>query len=124
MQNNKLLCLFTKTYELDKSIKYIQSFFVNVENIFIYNTDQKNQMFCTFIINQYYELPSNIIIIHRKSTTNTLYSINAINCIIQNINNGQLIKNFPIDWELYKNQLLLYRANQLEYINHTLSEKI
>lgn len=124
MQNNKLLCLFTKTYELDKSIKYIQSFFVNVENIFIYNTDQKNQMFCTFIINQYYELPSNIIIIHRKSTTNTLYSINAINCIIQNINNGQLIKNFPIDWELYKNQLLLYRSNQLEYINHTLSEKI
>lgn len=124
MSANKLLCFFFKKHELQWAIKHIEDGFQYIGDIFVYETDNKNNYFCTFVIDRYYELESNTIIIHRKSETNTLYSINAINQIIQNINNGQLIKNYPIEWNLYRNQLLLYRSKQLEYINHTLIEKI
>ena len=124
-QKSRLLCMFTPKSNLDLTIEYINSTFKYNNYIFIYNNvDKPYEYFCTFTVNEEYDLINRIIIIHRKSESNTLYTINAINEIIKRTNNGQLIFNHPIDWSLYNSQLLLYKNNIVEYINFKLIEKI
>lgn len=55
----------------------------------------------------------NTIQIHRKKT-GTLYTINALNEIIKQENDGVLDINYPINWDNYRNKLLLYRDNKLK----------
>ena len=57
------------------------------------------------------------ISIHRKKHTNTLYTINAINELIKSANNGVLDKSFRINWENYRNQLLIGSLNGLKVVN-------
>lgn len=121
----RLLCMFTQKNALDLVLEYINCTFKYNNNIFIFNdTERRNDLFCTFTVNQEYDLISRIIIIHRKSETNTLYTINAVNELIKKTNNGQLVHNYPIDWEMYRNQLLLFKHNTLETINYELYDKI
>jgi hypothetical protein len=47
------------------------------------------------------------ITIHRKKQTNTLYTLNAMNRIIMEENNGLLDKSFQLDWEIYRNCLII-----------------
>lgn len=47
------------------------------------------------------------ISIHRKKQTNTLYTLNAMNTIIMEENNGKLDKSFQLDWEIYRNCLII-----------------
>jgi hypothetical protein len=47
------------------------------------------------------------ISIHRKKQTNTLYTLNAMNRLIEDENNGVYDKNFQLSWELYKNSIIL-----------------
>ena len=50
--------------------------------------------------------------VHRKKETNTLYTTNAVNIIsMQKI--GRIDPNFKINWNNYKNCLLLSKDNQL-----------
>jgi hypothetical protein len=57
------------------------------------------------------------ISLHRKKNTNTLYTINALNDLIRELNGGKLDKSFPIKWENYKNCLLLTNENGLNKIS-------
>jgi hypothetical protein len=62
------------------------------------------------------------ISIHRKKQTNTLYTLNALNKIVMEENAGVLDKNFQIDWEIYKNCLIItsddgYRIIDLQLID-------
>lgn len=47
------------------------------------------------------------ITINRKKDTETLYSINALNALIREENNGVLDKTYKVDWNQYVNKLLL-----------------
>ena len=47
------------------------------------------------------------ITINRKKDTETLYSINALNALIREENNGVLDKTYKVDWNQYTNKLLL-----------------
>jgi len=49
----------------------------------------------------------NTITLHRKKSTNTLYTINAMNELIRQNNNGRIDHNFKIDWDDYFNSILL-----------------
>ena len=49
----------------------------------------------------------NTISVHRKKDSNTLYTINSLNALIRKLNKGVLDNNFVIDWNLYKNKILL-----------------
>ena len=51
--------------------------------------------------------------VHRKKHTNTLYTINAMNIIIKMNNNGILDKSYQLNWELYKNTILLSNDDEL-----------
>ena len=45
--------------------------------------------------------------VHRKKDTNTLYTINALNELIITLNNGILDKKYSIEWERYRDTLML-----------------
>ena len=49
----------------------------------------------------------NTISLHRKKQTNTLYTINALNELIMDINNGVLDTSYQIPWDVYKNMILI-----------------
>tara|TARA_R110000822_G_scaffold197202_3_gene335127 strand:+ start:1436 stop:1639 length:204 start_codon:yes stop_codon:yes gene_type:complete len=50
---------------------------------------------------------SDTITINRKKDTETLYSINALNALIREQNDGVLDKAYRVDWAQFTNRLLL-----------------
>ena len=49
----------------------------------------------------------NTISVHRKKDSNTLYTINSLNALVKDLNGGVSDSNYLIDWNLYRNQILL-----------------
>jgi hypothetical protein len=94
--------LIQKTYELDSNIIFVLS-----------NQNKPYQLYCTYNVVGNYELSSNTILIHRKSDTNTLYTINAMNQIIKGMNNGVLDTKMQLHWESYQNQLILFQNDEV-----------
>ncbi len=66
----------------------------------------------------------NTILVHRKKQTNTLYTINALNELIKSLNNDVLDKKFPIEWENYKNCILLIQTEGFNRIDTKIKEII
>jgi len=74
------------------------------------NEDDHHQLICTYNVeydeDAIQDVPDTISL-HRKKQSNTLYTINALNDLIRELNGGKLDKSFPIDWNNYRNSLLL-----------------
>ena len=118
--NNKLFCTFVKSEEIESKVKelsitynimynkmfvlYIKS---NDEYVITYNVDQGNVS----------EIPTNTILVHRKKETNTLYTINALNELIKKLNGGVVDTKFPINWQHYRNCVLLTQHGDLKQLN-------
>ena len=49
----------------------------------------------------------NTISLHRKKDINSLYTLNALNEVIRSQNNGELDEKISVDWEDYKNTVLV-----------------
>jgi len=62
------------------------------------------------------EIISDTISLHRKKQTNTLYTINALNECIKTVNNGVLDTSYQLEWENYRNCLLLTNDGGLNKI--------
>jgi hypothetical protein len=120
-----LLCTFTHRDDVDIVLDYIEDTYKLTDtNILIFsNEDNRYEYYCVYNISGKQTLPVNTISVHRKSLTNTIYTINALNQIITNVNNGVLDKSYQLDWELYSNKLLL--TNKGEVIKTTINlEKV
>lgn len=118
----KLLCLFTNKNQVDYNLDYIKNNFETLGScMFIHECECG--YFITFTSSDIITVKKNIILIHRKSETNTLYSINALNQIILDCNNGILDKSFKLDWSLYKDQLLLSSDGMVKRYKFQLLEK-
>ena len=109
----QLLCTFTPKNRLDDILELIiECNEILYDKIYVFqNGKDKSQLICTY--NVEYEddhisedIP-NTISLHRKKQSNTLYTINALNEVIRELNGGVLDKRFPIPWENYQNSLLL-----------------
>lgn len=59
------------------------------------------------IMDSYKKFLPKSIMVHQKRETNTIYTINALNELIMNLNNGILDTTYKIEWERYKNCALL-----------------
>ena len=118
--NNKLFLTFTTLEEIDNVITALSSrysimhnkMFVlyiksNEEYVITYNVDNGNVT----------DIPDNTILVHRKKETNTLYTINALNELIKSLNGGVVNTKFPIDWQHYRNCILLTQHNDLKQLN-------
>ena len=125
--NNRLYCTFTNAHDVEETLNDIQSSYVILFNkIFIlesldgekimltYNVDMNNSSKDSMI--------DNTILVHRKKQTNTLYTINALNELIKSLNNGVLDKRFPINWDSYKNCILLIQTDGFNKIDTKIKE--
>ena len=109
----QLLCTFTQKDKLEDILGLII-----ICNDILYgkvyvfqNGKDRDQLICTYNVeydadNHPDDIP-NTISLHRKKQSNTLYTINALNEVIRELNGGVLDKRFPIPWEEYQNSLLL-----------------
>ena len=53
---------------------------------------------------------------HRKKQSNTLYKINALNIFIMEATGGQLDNKFEVDWERYRNCILVTNTDGVKKI--------
>ena len=123
----QLLCTFAHRKDLDLISDYItKSYTVAERRIFVFaDADNKNDLYLTYNIERgAFTKTPNTISIHRKKETNTLYTVNALNTIIVKANNGVLDKTFIINWETYRNTLLLTSDNDLRPISLELMRRI
>jgi len=117
--NNKLFCTFTKLEDLDELIYGITSKYKIMYNkIFVLHVKSNDEYVCTYNIDQgnLSEIPPNTILVHRKKESNTLYTINALNELIKRLNGGVVDTRFPIEWQHYKNTILLTQHDELKQL--------
>jgi hypothetical protein len=55
--------------------------------------------------------------VHRKKNSNTLYTINALNKAVALEHDGQTGRHLKLDWENYKNSIMLLTGNELKVYN-------
>jgi hypothetical protein len=109
--NRQLLCTFSSTNDFQNIIKEILSFYeVYNKRVFAFsNAKSPKEIFLTYnVLNMQRESPKypNTILIHRKKQTNTLYTLNAMNRLIEE-ENGSLDKTYAVNWKLYENSLII-----------------
>lgn len=129
MEKTQLLCTFTTEDELQTVLKNIRETYKIVYN-YIYVLQNKNiekELYITYNIDVQFkpetQLP-NTILVHRKKQSNTIYTINALNQLIKDDNNGVLDKNFVVDWEKYKNCIILTGGESVRKIPTKIFNKI
>jgi hypothetical protein len=117
--NNRLLATFTTLEGLDDLINNITSKYKILYNkIFVLHVKSNNEYVCTYNIDQgnISGIPENTILVHRKKDSNTLYTINALNELIKELNGGVVNTKFPINWSHYRNTILLTQHNELKQL--------
>lgn len=114
MKSN-LLCVFTTQREVDGMVEsIIDTYELESNRIFVFsNIDNPIQYYCTFNVVGEYQLAKSTISVHRKSESSTLYTINAMNEIIKNLNNGVLHVGYELDWDVFRNMLLIIRGGEV-----------
>lgn len=113
---NKLFCTFVRRRELDEAVERITTTYPILYNkIFVLSITDRRDLAITYTPDTTERLPisEDTILVHRKKHTNTLYTINAMNIIIKMNNNGVLDKTYQLNWELYKNTILLSNDDEL-----------
>ena len=120
---SQLLATFTTKEHLDNTVDSIQEAYKIVFNkiYVLQNEDNVNELICTYNVSTEeavdYNAVKGTISLHRKKHSNTLYTINALNELIKNLNNGVLNKDFPIPWENFQNMLLVTNKDGLNRIS-------
>ena len=118
--NNKLFCTFTDPQNLDVLVEDIKAKYSIIYNkMFVLEIIGKEEYVITYNVehaNVSY-IPDNTILVHRKKESNTLYTINALNELIKKLNGGVVDTKFAINWNHYKNCILLTQHNELNQLN-------
>lgn len=118
--NNKLFCTFTNLEQMDALISELRAQYSIIYNkMFVLEIVGKNEYVITYNVEQgnVSDIPANTILVHRKKDSNTLYTINALNELIKKLNGGVVDTKFPIEWQHYRNCILLTNNNELNQLN-------
>ena len=118
--NNKLFCTFTDLEGLDALIEDIRSKYTIIYNkMFVLEIVGKDEYVVTYNVDQgnVQTIPENTILVHRKKESNTLYTINALNELIKKLNGGVVDTKYQVDWQHYRNCVLLTQHNDLNQLN-------
>ncbi len=119
----QLLCTFTTKKDIESTITKISSAYTIVFNkiYVLQNENDINELICTYNVDLQdrvdYNAVDGTISLHRKKHSNTLYTINALNECIKNLNNGVLDNKFVVPWENFKNMLMVTNSDGLNKIN-------
>lgn len=118
---NKLFCTFSTKDKLENTLETIKSEYVIMYNkIFVLEAEESEEYLCTYNIE--IQGPStrvlpNTILLHRKKETNTLYTINSLNLLIKSLNEGILDTSYRIEWQNYRNTVLLSQGEDLKRLS-------
>ena len=118
--SNKLFCTFSTEGELESTLTEIQERYKIIYNkIFVLYSKSQDEYICTYNVDygNVSTFLENTILVHRKKESNTLYTINALNTLVKELNGGVLDKNFRINWTDYKNCILLTKGPELKRVN-------
>jgi hypothetical protein len=118
---NKLFCTFSPKDKLEEVLDTIKSEYVIMyDKIFVLESEDSDEFLCTYNI----EVQStntrvlpNTILLHRKKETNTLYTINSLNLLIKSLNEGILDTSFRVEWQNYRNTVLLTQGDDLRKLS-------
>jgi hypothetical protein len=118
---NKLFCTFSPKDKLEEVLDTIKSEYVIMYGkIFVLESEDSDEFLCTYNI----EVQStntrvlpNTILLHRKKETNTLYTINSLNLLIKSLNEGILDTSFRVEWQNYRNTVLLTQGDDLRKLS-------
>ena len=119
----QLLATFTTKIYLDGIVDKIKSTYPIVfDKIYILQDEDKpKEVICTYNVDMSnsvdYNAIENTISLHRKKHTNTLYTINALNEVIADLNNGVVDSKYIVPWENFQNTLLVTNSDGLNKIN-------
>ena len=125
----QLLCTFTSKPRLNDTLDIIIGCNeVLYEKVYVFqNENDLGQLICTYNIEYKYDYEENIIdtiSLHRKKQSNTLYTINALNEVIREKNDGVLDKSYMVDWLEFENTLLLTNESGLSKIPNKIHQII
>lgn len=124
---NKLFCTFAQEDELDNIVSEIsRKYTIQFGKIFVLYSKSNQEYICTYNVDMVNvsNFIENTILVHRKKETNTLYTINALNTLIKQLNEGVLDTSFKVNWEEYKNCILLTKGDELKRVNTKLHKII
>ena len=119
----QLLATFTTKTDIDKTIESIKgAYTIAFSKIYVLqNEDSVSELICTYNVDLSAGADFNdvkgTISLHRKKHTNTLYTINALNEVIADLNNGVVDSKYIVSWENFQNTLLVTNSDGLNKIN-------
>ena len=127
--NNRLYCTFTTVDAYEEVANTIQtSYVILFDKLFVLESLDGEKIMLTYNVDMNNSssesMVENTILVHRKKQTNTLYTINALNELIKSLNNGVLDKKFPIEWNNYRNCILLIQAEGFNKIDTKIKDII
>lgn len=123
--NNKLFCTFVEESMVDQFIGEISNTYKILYNkIFVLSVKNSNEFVCTYNVDQpsIDTIPESTILVHRKKETNTLYTINALNELIKSLNEGVVDPKFRVNWQHYRNTILLTQQGELKLLRTKISK--
>jgi hypothetical protein len=118
--SNKLFCTFSSEQQLDEILSTIQNKYEIIYNkIFVLYSKSQDEYICTYNVEfgNVSNFLDNTILVHRKKESNSLYTINSLNRLIESLNGGVLDVTYKINWMDYQNCILLTKGNELRRIN-------
>lgn len=125
--NNKLFATFTTPEELEQLIENITNQYTIMYNkLFVLKIKDSDELVVTYNVDQgnVSSIPDNTILVHRKKDSNTLYTINALNELIKSLNDGIVDQRYRINWQHYRNTILLTQQGDLKQLRTKIHEII
>ena len=125
--SNKLFCTFSTEGELESTLTEIQERYKIIYNkIFVLYSKSQDEYICTYNVDfgNVGTFLDNTILVHRKKESNTLYTINALNTLIKELNGGTPDPSYRVNWADYRNCILLTKGPELKRINTKLFQII
>ena len=119
----QLLATFTTKTDLDTTVEKIKgAYTIAFGKVYVLqNENNVNELICTYNVDLSkgadYNDVKGTISLHRKKHSNTLYTINALNEVIANLNNGLIDSKFIVPWENFKNSLMVTNSDGLNKIS-------
>ena len=105
----QLLCTFTNESEFEGLVdRILREYELFSRKIFVLKLDPSKELVISYnIIPNSVKFPPSTIMVHRKKESNTMYTINALNRVISTENGGVLDKSYQVDWNKYRNSVIL-----------------
>ena len=120
MSSNRLFATFTQQENIEDLVYHLSSEYeIMYKKMFVLFVKSTNEYVITYNVEQgnVNSIPQNTILVHRKKESNTLYTINALNDLIKKLNGGIVDSSFKIDWQHYKNCILLTQHGEVKQLN-------